>query len=34
MAVYRSYSFSLTGSGEAQEVKGEFVTSNCFPFWV
>ncbi len=31
MAVYRSYAFSLTGSGEAIQVNGEFVSSDLFP---
>ena len=31
MAVYRSYAFSLTGSGEAVQVNGEFVSSDLFP---
>jgi predicted permease len=30
LAVYRSYAFSLTGTGEAQQVKGEFVSSDTF----
>ena len=31
LAVYRSYAFSLTGAGEAQQLKGEFVSSDIFP---
>jgi predicted permease len=31
LAVYRSYAFSLTGTGEAQQVKGEFLSSDTFP---
>jgi predicted permease len=31
MAIYRSYAFSLTGSGEAEQVSGEFVSSDLFP---
>ncbi len=31
LAVYRSYAFSLTGAGESQQVKGEFVSSDTFP---
>jgi predicted permease len=31
MAVFRGYAFSLTGSGEAEQVKGEFVSSDLFP---
>jgi predicted permease len=31
LAVYRSYAFGLTGAGEAQQVKGEFVSSDTFP---
>ena len=31
LAVYRSYAFSLTGAGEAQQVKGELVSSDTFP---
>jgi predicted permease len=31
IAAYRSYAFSLTGAGEAQQVKGEFVSSDTFP---
>ncbi len=31
VAVYRSYGFNLTGAGEAQEVRGEFVSSDTFP---
>ena len=31
VAAFRSYAFSLTGAGEAQQVKGEFVSSDTFP---
>ncbi len=31
MAVSRSYSFSLTGLGEAEQIQGEFVTPDFFP---
>src|SRR6185503_10900705 len=31
MAIYRAYAFSLTGSGEAEQVSGEFVSSDLFP---
>ena len=31
MAIYRSYAFSLTGSGEPVQVSGEFVSSELFP---
>jgi putative ABC transport system permease protein len=31
LAVYRSYSFSLTGAGEALQVKAEFISSDTFP---
>lgn len=31
LAVHRSYAFSLTGAGEAQQVKGELVASDTFP---
>jgi predicted permease len=31
MAIYRSYAFSLTGSGEAEQVSGEFVSADLFP---
>lgn len=31
MAIYRSYAFSLTGSGEPVQVSGEFVSSDLFP---
>jgi predicted permease len=31
IAVFRSYAFSLTGSGEAVQVSGEFVSSDLFP---
>ena len=31
MAVYRSYAFGLTGLGEAERVRAEFVTSDLFP---
>lgn len=31
MAVWRSYAFSLTGAGEAEQVWGEFVSSDFFP---
>jgi predicted permease len=31
LAAYRSYAFSLTGAGEAQQVKGEFISSDTFP---
>jgi predicted permease len=30
MAIYRSYAFSLTGSGEAEQVNAEFVSSDLF----
>jgi hypothetical protein len=30
MAIYRSSGFSLTGSGEAEQVNGEFVSSDLF----
>ena len=30
IAAFRSYAFSLTGAGEAQQVKGEFVSSDTF----
>src|SRR6266550_5518687 len=30
MAVWRSYAFSLTGVGEAEQVNGEFVSSDFF----
>ena len=31
MAVYRSYTFGLTGLGDAERVRAEFVTSDFFP---
>src|SRR6202451_2212607 len=31
MAVSRSYSFSLTNLGEAEQIQGQFVTSDFFP---
>ncbi len=31
MAIYRSSGFSLTGSGEAEQVSGEFISSDLFP---
>jgi predicted permease len=31
MAIYRAYAFSLTGSGEAEQVSGELVSSDLFP---
>ena len=31
MAISRAYAFSLTGSGEAEQVSGEFVSSDLFP---
>lgn len=31
LAVYRGYSFSLTRRGAAEQVRGEFVTSDFFP---
>ena len=31
MAISRSYAFSLTGIGEAEQVNGEFVSSDFFP---
>lgn len=31
LAIYRSYAFSLTGTGEAQQVRGEFISSDLFP---
>ncbi len=31
MAIYRSYAFSLTGSGEPVQVSGEFVSSELLP---
>jgi len=31
MAIARSYAFSLTGAGEAEQVNGEFVSSDFFP---
>lgn len=33
MAVWRSYAFSLTGAGEAEQVWGEFVSSDFFPIF-
>jgi predicted permease len=30
MAIFRGYSFSLTGAGEAQQVNGEFISSDFF----
>ncbi len=30
MAIYRNYSFNLTGAGEAQQVSGEFISSDFF----
>ena len=31
MAIYRSYAFGLTGLGDAERVRAEFVTSDLFP---
>jgi predicted permease len=31
MAIARSYAFSLTGAGDAEQVNGEFVSSDFFP---
>ncbi len=31
IAVYRSYAFSLTGMGEAEQVRGELISSDLFP---
>ena len=31
LAVYRGYAFSLTGTGEAEQVSAEFVSSDFFP---
>ena len=31
MAIYRSYAFSLTGSGEPVQISGEFVSAELFP---
>jgi predicted permease len=31
MGVHRSYSFNLTGSGEAEQLKAQFVSSDFFP---
>ncbi|HET9994580.1 MAG TPA: ABC transporter permease, partial [Candidatus Acidoferrum sp.] len=31
MGVHRSYSFNLTGSGEAEQLKAQFVSSDLFP---
>jgi predicted permease len=31
MAISRTYAFSLTGAGEAEQVNGEFVSSDFFP---
>src|SRR5271166_164437 len=31
MALYRATDFSLTGTGEAEQVQGEFITSDFFP---
>jgi predicted permease len=31
LAVSRAYAFSLTGSGEAEQVNGEFISSDFFP---
>jgi predicted permease len=31
LAVYRGYAFSLTGTGEAEQVNAEFVSSDFFP---
>ena len=31
MAIYRSYAFGLTGLGDAERVRAEFVTSDFFP---
>jgi hypothetical protein len=33
MAVSRSYSFSLTNLGEAEQIQGQFVTPDFFQFW-
>ena len=31
MAIWRSYAFSMTGTGEAEQLTGEFVSSDFFP---
>src|SRR3954447_7651765 len=33
MAVWRGSAFSLTGSGEAEQVSGEFISSDFFPIF-
>src|SRR5215469_2388190 len=33
MAITRSYAFSLTGMGDAEQVNGEFISSDFFPIF-